>query len=96
MTEAEAPIERNSVRWAEHHGWVVRKVAWLGRRGAADRVFFGFGRCVWIEFKRPGKTPVGQQAKELQRIREAYPDVHVADSVRDVCRVLKIPEPDWA
>ena len=76
---------------AERHGWVSRKVAWQGRRGAMDRAFFGRGRCVFIEFKAPGEVPEGQQKREIARLAALYSDIHVVDSIAEACRILGLP-----
>lgn len=90
MPVLERSIEKTVVRLAERAGWVVRKLEWIGRRGAPDRVFFGFGRCVFIEFKRPGERPTGQQLRELERLAALYPEVHCTDNVEDALQILEI------
>lgn len=88
----EAPIELTVCNKAKMAGWEHRKVAWMGRRGAADRVFFGFGRCVWIEFKAPGKAVIGQQGREYQKLKALYSEVYVCDSIADGLRILGIDQ----
>lgn len=83
-------VEGAVVGKAELAGYEVRKVQWIGRRGAADRVFFGHGKCIWIEFKAPGKEPVGQQAREIKKLKKLYPHIHVCDNVADGLRILGI------
>lgn len=87
---AEYEIELPVVAKATKAGWIVRKVQWVGRRGAPDRVFFGHGRCVFIEFKAPGKRPEGQQANEIARLKAVYQEVYVIDNVAAGLRVLGI------
>lgn len=88
----EAAIE-NQVCWvAKRHGYLPRKVQWIARRGAPDRVFFGHGRCVLIEFKRPGEVLKGQQLQEFKRLAAAYHDVHWADSVTGALAILGIKQ----
>lgn len=52
-----AAIEQNEelevVAWAENHGWIVRKIQYIGRRGCPDRLFAGYGHLFLIEMKRP-------------------------------------------
>jgi len=86
----EEQIELEVVAKAEMAGYEVRKVQWIGRRGAMDRVFFGHGKCIWIEFKAPGKEPKGQQAREVKRLKKKYSDIHVCDNVADALRILGI------
>ena len=90
MADEEYLVERTVVAKAKMKGWITRKVAWQGRRGAKDHAFFGFGRCVFIEFKAVGKTLVGQQKKEFEKLKAVYPDIHLCDNVRDGLRILGI------
>lgn len=87
----EHQIEMEVVERAEQFGYVVRKLQWKGRKGAPDQAFFGFGRCVIIEFKAPGEKPVGQQAKEIRRLQERYSEVYVCDSRARALGILGIP-----
>ena len=50
--EVEADVEARFVRVVEGHGWVVRKLEWVGRHGAPDRICFGpGGRMALAEVK---------------------------------------------
>lgn len=86
----EAAVEQPVVRRAELAGWFVRKVAWLGRIGAPDRVFIKAGRVVWIEFKRPGQKLRLAQELEHDRMRAAGAEVYVFDNAFEAMRVLGI------
>lgn len=89
---AEATIERSVCGLAEKHGWLVRKVAWIGRRGAPDRLFVKNGRIVLLEFKRERKGVVSPaQSREIKRLLDAGIAVHLCDSVDKGCRILGIP-----
>ncbi|MNK37360.1 VRR-NUC domain protein [compost metagenome] len=77
----EASIEAIVIAFAEERGWFYRKVAWLGRRGAPDRLFARDGRIVFVEFKRPGEEPRLLQKREIARMRAAGIEVHVIDDV---------------
>lgn len=83
----EHEIEDTVVGLAERAGWEVRKAKWQ-IRGAPDRVFFGFDRCVFIEFKRPGEVPVGQQKREIARLQKAYGEVYWTDSIDEAKTIL--------
>lgn len=66
----ESDIEKYLVKRVKALGGEVRKVKWVGREGAPDRLvmlpappavpagqwYFGPGRTTWIELKRPGKA----------------------------------------
>lgn len=88
----ELAIEIPVVRRAEAAGWFVRKVQWVGRVGAPDRVFAKEQRIVWIEFKDTGQKPRLSQLQEHKRMREAGMEVHVCDTVSSALRVLGIIE----
>lgn len=87
--EREANEETDSVIWAENNGWEVRKMKYLGRRGCADRFFFGYGAIVPIEFKREGKDPDIHQAKDHKKLAKAGVTVHVCRSLPEVQTVLR-------
>lgn len=67
----EADIELTAVAWAKDNGVLTRKVQWIGRRNAPDRLFARQGRAVFIEFKRPGAQLRPGQAREIERMRDA-------------------------
>lgn len=91
---AEHNFEDKVVEHAEAWGYFVRKVQWgTGRRGAPDRVFIRDGQTIWIELKAPSGPTARLQTKEHDRMRAAGANVHVADNMRDVCRILGIPRP---
>jgi len=85
----EIGVEMPVVKRAESAGFFVRKVAWVGRKHAPDRVFAREDRGeVWIEFKRPkGKARRGQEL-EHERMRKAGMEVHLVDNVYDGLRIL--------
>ena len=88
----ELDIETETRRRAGRNGWISRKLVWSGRRSAMDCVFFGHGRCVFIEFKRRGETPTKLQQREFERLAVRYPDIHVCDSLSKALNVLGIEE----
>jgi hypothetical protein len=66
----ESSIENAVCNYAKAHGWLVRKVQWIGRVGAPDRMFARSGRVVFIEFKAPGRPARPTQAREIERLRK--------------------------
>ena len=90
----EASIELAAVAWAERRGWLVRKLKWIGRRNAPDRLFARAGRVVLIEFKRPDEQPRVTQSREHRRLRDAGVEVHVVDDLAQFLRVISRDEPD--
>lgn len=93
MAGPEATIERTICREAEKHGWLVRKLTFLGVRGAPDRIFGRGGKTIVMEFKRLGAVPTQQQ---LKRHRELTHDfgwvVYVCDNLADARWLLGLPE----
>lgn len=87
----EYEIESTVVSDAIRHGWFVRKVSWIGRKGAPDRVFGKGGRTVWIEFKKRGEKPRLDQEDEHDQMRRAGMEVHYVDSIRAGRRILELP-----
>lgn len=84
----ELGVEMPVVRRAEAAGWFVRKLAWVGRVGAPDRVFIKGGRVVFIEFKDKGKVPRKSQELEHDRLRAAGAEIYYCDSAIDALRIL--------
>lgn len=78
----EIEVESKVCALAERAGWLVRKVKWIGRRGAPDRMFVRRGRIVLIEFKRPKKGQLhALQDREIARLRRAGAECYVVNSV---------------
>lgn len=87
----EAAIENPTVARAEAAGFFCRKVSWIGRRNAPDRVFARSDRGeVWIEFKDEGEEATKVQAREHDRMRAAGMEVHVCDNMQVALRILGI------
>lgn len=81
--------ELDAVAWAENNGWLVRKMQYVRRVGAPDRIFFGYGAIVLIEMKKPGGRLSKGQKLEHQRIREHGCEVHVCFSKDEAITVLR-------
>ena len=69
-TLSERTVESYLKDCVEGAGGEVRKVSWVGRRGAPDRLVLLRGKCVWVELKRPSiDRPDPHQAREHERMR---------------------------
>lgn len=98
----ERDIERYLIERVEARGGEVRKVQWIGRRGAPDRLIllpnapasWGYGRLsshgasAWVEVKAPGERPEPHQEREHMRLRNYGQHVVVVDSFERVDEVL--------
>lgn len=87
----EAAIEKPCVKRAEANGWFTRKLKWVGRRGAPDRVFIKGIRTPFVEFKDPDEGELSElQKREIAKMRKAGAEVHVIDNIEQFCFVLGI------
>jgi len=94
----ESVIEQYLVKRVKELGGEVRKVKWIGRRGAPDRlVMLGCGEkmyangdrpCTWIELKATGEKAKPHQVREHERMRAMGQRVEVVDSIERVDEVL--------
>ena len=98
----ERDIERHLVRRVKELGGEVRKVQWIGRRGAPDRLVMlpagarkvPGGRqewddsTIWVELKAPGVQAEPHQLREHVRMREKGQRVVVIDSIEGVEALL--------
>jgi len=69
-------------------GGEVRKVRWIGRRGAPDRLVMMPTATIWVELKAPGKTPEPHQLREHKRMRALGQRVEIVDSLQSVEALL--------
>lgn len=89
-TIRERDIEMYLVKRVKSMGGEVRKVKWIGRAGAPDRVVmlsrhYSEGSSThWVELKRPGKGATPAQAREHERMRDRGQSVWVIDSFKGV------------
>ena len=92
----ERDIEKHLVKRVKALGGEVRKVQWIGRRGAPDRLVMlpapaGPGAWmapIWVELKAPGVKPEAYQLREHQRMRAMGQRVVVIDSLESVEELL--------
>ena len=77
----ETYIENTVVKHAKKTGWKQRKLGWIGRHGAPDRVFFKGGVLLFVEFKQRGKKPTPNQEKEIGELRDEGMLVFVIDNI---------------
>lgn len=95
----ESQIEQHLVKRVKELGGEVRKVQWIGRRGAPDRLVMwrrssaevqwnGPG-TVWVELKAPGEKIKPHQKREHDRMRAMGQRVVVIDSIEGVEELLK-------
>lgn len=85
MKPREKEIEDRLCTLVAVTGGEVRKITFVGRKGAPDRLcIWPQFPNVWVELKRPGKTPDYRQRKEIKALRAAGEQVEVLDSIETV------------
>lgn len=89
----ESHIEAYLVKCAKAAGGEVRKVQWVGRSSAPDRVVMQDTSrrpsTIWVELKAPGKKPEPHQLREHERMRRVGQRVEVIDSYEGVDALFK-------
>ncbi len=96
----ERDIEAHLVKRVKELGGEVRKVKWIGRRGAPDRLVMlpydswkvtkrDPGSCsFWVELKATGIKAEPHQLREHARMEKMGQDVVVIDSIEGVEALL--------
>ena len=93
----ESKVEKHLVKRVKAMGGEVRKVKWLGRRGAPDRVvmlpreggiFTNWNCTIWVELKATNVEPEDHQLREHKRMRDCGQRVVVIDSLAGVEALL--------
>lgn len=86
----ESKIEKALVKRATAAGGLVRKLAWVGRRGAPDRLVKLPDRPpMFVELKAPGGRLSKLQELEHQRMAAAGLDVRVVWNLASVDEVFE-------
>jgi hypothetical protein len=80
----ERVVENHLVRQVKKRGGEVRKLAWIGRRHAPDRLVMWPGYSHLVELKRPGKRARAGQEREHDRLRAAGFSVFVLSTIEAV------------
>lgn len=89
----EAEIEAHLVKRVKELGGEVRKVQWIGRSGAPDRLVMlpaqrEYESTFWVELKAPGQKAKPHQQREHDRMRAMGQRVVVIDSIEGVEELL--------
>ena len=97
----ESDIEKYLVKRVKELGGECRKIQFIGRPGAPDRlVMLPYqmdkfeddqpSSTIWVELKAPGKKAEPHQAREHERMRKMGQHVEVIDSFEGVDALLGI------
>lgn len=85
----ESTIENYLIKKVKALGGHLRKVKWIGRRGAPDRLIMMEGDHALIELKRPKKKAEEHQKREHEILRWAGFKVYVLDTMEKIDEVVK-------
>jgi hypothetical protein len=66
----ESTIEKAVCAYAKLKGCLIIKLAGQNQRGQPDRLFIRSGRCLFVEFKAPGKHPTALQLRWLANLND--------------------------
>ena len=80
----ERDVEKYLVKQTRAHGGDCRKVQWINRRNAPDRVLLLPNVTIWVELKAPGEEPTVNQNEEHESMRAMGQTVFVIDSIEGV------------
>ncbi len=84
----ESKVEDYFNQQVKKAGGEVRKLQWVNRRGAPDRLAMLNGPH-FVELKRPGKEPEAHQVREHKRMRKHGLKVYVIDTLAGVDAFIK-------
>jgi len=85
----ESDIERYLLRALRDYKCHVRKLRFVGHRGAPDRAIMRDGKTFYVELKAPGKKVPAYQAREHERLRDVGQTVVVIDSFEAVDQFVR-------
>ena len=68
-------------------GVSTRKVRWIGRDGAPDRLILAKGG-IWVELKAPGERPRLNQIIELEALAKAGMTAYCIDSIQQIDELI--------
>jgi hypothetical protein len=85
----ERTIEAYLVKRVKAIGGEVRKIRFLDRHGAPDRLVMTPMWTVWVELKAPGKVAKPHQAREHDRLRRMNQRAVVIDSMTGVDALIE-------
>lgn len=86
----EVDVENAAVTWAEARGWLSLKMTPTAQKGWPDRLFVSTcGIHVWIEFKKPGKTPRKLQAYRIKQLRKRAVNAYWTDNLEGAQEILR-------
>lgn len=84
----ERRLEELLIKRCKALGWLTRKVQWIGRRGAPDRIVIRNGVVRFLELKGPAGRLTPHQTAELARLQAAGVDARVIRTAAELEEAL--------
>lgn len=84
----ESQIENYIVQRVKALGGEVRKVKWIGRNSAPDRIVMLPENTFWAELKAPNEVPTKSQSREHERMRKMGQRVEIINSLERIEELL--------
>jgi len=96
MSKLENSIEKKFVESVEKRGGFIRKIKYIGRLGATDRiVFWGKGTIHFVELKREKGGILSEwQKREILILRELGCSVFLISNDKEIDHYLKMVDED--
>lgn len=85
----ESKVEDYLIDQVKKAGGETRKVKWIGRRDAPDRLVLMKNFACFVELKRPGKKPTERQETELGNLEAAGLRIGFIDNFTDVDELIR-------
>jgi hypothetical protein len=90
LNAVEISVENKARDYATARGWLAWKFTVLGKVGVPDRIFIGYGRVLFVEFKKLKKVPRLKQAAVIKLMRTHGAEVAVVDNMKDFIKLLNL------
>ncbi len=84
----ESQVEKAVCEWAKANGILAIKFTPMGEVGWPDRIFLCRGKCVFIEFKAPGKAARALQKFRIGTLADAGFIAEIHDNVDSTIKTL--------
>lgn len=84
-----ADVQTPVMDWAERHGWIARRIQYIGRRACPDAMFARGSIILLVEFKKTGAPYAAHQERERLRFAERGVRIHKIDTPQDGIALLK-------
>jgi hypothetical protein len=85
---SEATLEARVGRYCKGRGILYYKFVSPSNRSVPDRMLLGFGRCMFLELKSPGRKPTPKQLHELERIAATGHTAMWSSDYEEIVRII--------